>query len=187
MTNRQPERVDFTIFHDYTETPGECYPGEEVVAVIVVIRGRKFWIPWSPGHLIFVDFLARHRWIAQDASRIAAKMQLDPFVTQHASNAPGSCVRTAPTSRTAVRKKIQRIRRLLQKVFDDEGLDLKASDIIRSEETSTRSVRYRLHANVTWVHWPSPEGEDPTLGMPFPEAPGPISNSPQVMSLPAGM
>jgi len=185
MTSGQSERIQFIIIHDYAEVAGECMPGEEVVAIIVVIRGRKFWIPWSPGHLIFVDFLARHRWIAQDASRIAAQMQLDQFVAQHASNAPGSCVTTARTSRTAIRKKIERIRGVLQQVFDDEGLDLKASDVIRSEETSTRSVRYRLHANVTWVHWPLPEGEDPTLGLPFPEVPGPILNSPQVVSLSA--
>ena len=40
-----------------------------------------------------------------------------------------------------------------------KGLDLNASDIIRSEETSTRSVRYRFNANVTWVHWPPQDGE----------------------------
>ena len=187
MTNRQPERVDFTIIHDYTETPGECYPGEEVVAIIVVIRGRRFWIPWSPGHLIFVDFLARHRWIAQDASRIAAQMQLDQFVLQHASNAPGAQVRAARTSRTAVRKKIERIRGVLQQVFDDEGLDLKASDIIRSEETSTRSVRYRLYAKVTWVHWPLPQGEDVASVLPVAEIPGPILNTAHVIPFRAGM
>jgi hypothetical protein len=187
MTHRQSKRVDFIIIHDYTDTCGECNPGEEVVAIIVIIRGRKYWVPWSPGHLIFVDYLARHRWIAQDASRIAAQMQLDQFVSQHGSNAPGSCVRTARTSRTAVRKKIERIRGVLQQVFDDEGLDLKASDIIRSEDTSTRSKRYRFRANVTWIHWPLPEGEDPTLGLPFPEAPGPILNSGRVMPLRLGM
>jgi hypothetical protein len=187
MTNRQPERVDFTIIHDYTETPGECYPGEEVVAIIVVIRGRKLWIPWSPGHLIFVDFLARHRWIAQDASRIAAQMQLDQFVLQHASNAPGAQVRAARTSRTAVRKKIERIRGVLQQVFDDEGLDLKASDIIRSEETSTRSVRYRLYAKVTWVHWPLPQSEDVASGLPVAEIPGPILYPAKVIPFRAGM
>ena len=141
MTLTSSKRLDFIIIHDYTETPGECTPGEEVVAIILIYRGRRYWIPWSPGHLILVDYLARHRWIAQDAWRIAAQMQLDPFVLQHGSNAPGSCVRTARTSRTAVRKKVERIRGVLQQVFDEEGLDLKASDIIRSEDTSTRSKR----------------------------------------------
>ena len=183
MTHKESERLQFIIIHDYAEVPGECMPGEEVVAIIVIIRGRKFWIPWSPGHLILVDFLARHRWIAQDASRIAAQMQLDQFVTQHAANAPGSCVRTVPTSRTGLRQKVKRIRGVLQKAFDEEGLDLKASDIIRSEETSTRSVRYRLHANVTWVHWPLPEGEDPTSGLLFAEVAGSILNSAKVTSL----
>lgn len=185
MTHK--ERVQFIIIHDYTEVPGECTPGEEVVAIIVIIRGRKFWIPWAPGHLIVVDFLARHRWIAQDAWRISAQMQLDPFVIQHASNAPGAHVRIARTSRTAVRQQIKRIRDFLQKLFDEEGLDLNASDVIRSEETSTRSVRYRLNADVTWVHWPLPEGKEPTLGLPFPQVPGPILNSPQVKSFRIGI
>jgi hypothetical protein len=187
MTYKESKRLDFTIIHDYTETPGECYPGEEVVAIIVIIGGRKYWVPWSPGHLILVDFLARHRWIAQDAWRIAAQIQLDPFAIQHASNAPGANVRMARTSRTAVRQQIKRIRGVLQQLFDDEGLELRASDIIRSEETSTRSVRYRLNANVTWVHWPLPDDENPTSGLPFPKVPGSILNSPPVTALRKGM
>lgn len=185
--DRHPDRLDFIIIHDYAETPGECTPGEEVVAIILIYRGRRYWIPWSPGHLILVDFLARHRWIAQDAWRIAAQMQLDPFVVQHGSNAPGAHIRVARTSRTAVRQQIKRIRDVLQKLFDEEGLDLNAPDIIRSEETSTRSVRYRFNANVTWVHWPLPEGENSTSGLPFPEVPGPILNSARVISLRLGM
>jgi hypothetical protein len=114
-------------------------------------------------------------------------MELDPFVTEHASSAPGSHVKTARTSRTGVRKKIERIRAVLQQVFDDEGLDLKASDIIRSEETSTRSVRYRLYAKVTWVHWPLPQGEDVASSLPTAEIPGSILNPPRVIPFHAGM
>jgi hypothetical protein len=187
MTHNESKRVELIIIHDYTEIPGECTPGEEVVAIILIYRGRRYWIPWSPGHLILVDFLARRRWIAQDAWRIAAQMQLDPFVIQHASNAPGGHVRAARTSRTAVRQQIKRVRAVLQKLFDEEGLDLNATDIIRSEETSTRSVRYRINADLRWVHWPVPGGEDSTAGLPFAEVPGSILNSAQVMALRVGL
>jgi hypothetical protein len=188
MGHNESKRVELIIIHDYTDIPGECTPGEEVVAIILIYRGRRYWIPLSPGHLILVDFLARRRWIAQDAWRIAAQMQLDPFVIQHASNGPGGHVRVARSSRAAVRQQIKRIRTVLQKLFDEEGLDLKASDIIRSEETSTRSVRYRINADVLrWVHWPTPEGEDSTSGLPIPEVPGPILSSAQVSSHRVGL
>jgi hypothetical protein len=171
MQYKQPERVKFIIIHDYTETPGECMPGEEVIAIILIYRGKRYWIPWSPTHLILVDYLCRHRWISQDAWRIAAQLQLDPFVVQHGTNAPGHNVRLARTSRTAVRKQVERIRAVLQKLIDDEGLNLRATDIIRSEESSTRAVRYRIWADVSYEHWPLQDGEGPVDGLPLGEIP----------------
>ncbi len=176
MTHCKSEKIGLIIIHDYSEMPGGCTPGEEVIAIILIYGGRRFRIPLSPTHLIVADFLARHRWIAQDAWRIAAQMQLDPFVVQHGTNAPGHHVRAAHTSRTAVKQQIKRIRDTLQKLFDEEGLDLDPSSIIRSEETSTRSVRYRLVADVIFWHWPGPDGENLNLGLPTDGNNGPILN-----------
>lgn len=171
------ERAQLLIIHDYTEIPGGCMPGEETAASILLYRGKRYWIPWSPTHLILVDYLCRHRWIAQDAQRICAQLQLDPFVVSHGSNAPGHHVRPARTSRTAVRKQIERIREQLDALFAEEGIPLRARDIIRSEESSTRLVRYRIVADVSWEHWPRPDGGAAHSGSGAPTAPSPVSAS----------
>jgi len=94
---------------------------------------------------------------------------MDPFVLQHGSNAPGSCVRQ-PNEQDAVRKKVERIRGVLQQVFDEEGLDLKASDIIRSEETSTHPC-VTAHATCTdSLAFAGRRRHD--FSLPFPEVPG---------------
>jgi hypothetical protein len=160
MTHNESKRVKFEIIHDYTENPGECRPGEEPVASIMTCHLGSYWIPWSPTHLLTFDFLCRHRRIPLDAWSIAAKMQLDPFVLQNAANAPGNIPRPARMSRTGVRQQIKRMRDVLANLISEESLDLDAWDIIRSIESSTRTVRYFIDAELSWRHWPGPEGED---------------------------
>jgi hypothetical protein len=153
MTYEKPERAKFVIIHDYQEMPGVCMPGEEIVAIILIYRGKKYRVPLSPTHLILIDFLARCRY-PEDAWRISARMQCDPFTTDHGLNAPGHRLRPARSSRTAVRQQVKRIRSVLSALIAEEGLNLVAEDIIRSEETSTRVVRYMMDANVNWEHLP---------------------------------
>ena len=167
----QAKKVTFLIIHDYTEIPGRCMPGEEVVAIILVYRGRRIWIPWSPTHLVLADYLCRRRWIAQDAVRIADQMRIDPFVRQHGTNAPGCKVKPVRTSRTAVRQKVKRMRDVLDRIIKEEGLDLKASEIIRSEESSTCVVRYRIWADVMWEHWPRQDGLEVNVDIPLADVP----------------
>jgi hypothetical protein len=161
------ERVQLRIIHDYRGI------GKEVVAIILTYRGNSYWVPLSPFHLVLVDFLCRHRWIAQDAQRISAQLQLDPFVISHGSNAPGNHVCPARTSRTAVRKQIERIREQFDDLFAEEGLPLRAKDLIRSEESSTLLVRYRIVADVSWEHWPRPDSGTAFLGPHTPTSPSP--------------
>jgi hypothetical protein len=159
MTYERPERAKLIIIHDYQEFPGTCMPGEEVVAIILVYRGKRYRIPLSPTHLILMDYLARCRY-SEDAWRISAHMQLDPFAIEHGSNAPGHRVRASRTSRVAVRLQVSRIRAVLAALIAVERLDLNAEDILRSEETSTRVVRYKIDADVNWEHWPLQDGVD---------------------------
>jgi hypothetical protein len=160
VAREHSRRVSFEIIHDYTDNPEECAPGEEPVAVIMTYRNCSYWIPWSPTHLLTFDFICRHRRIPLDAWSIAAKMQLDPFVLQNGANAPGNIPRPARCSRTGIRQQIKRMREVLRDLFEEEGIDLNAWDIIRSIESSTRTVRYLVDADVTWRHWPGSEGED---------------------------
>ena len=153
MTHEQRDRVKLVIAHEYAQVPGQCAPGEEVVGAFLIWRGWAYPIPLSVTHLILFDFLCRHRWIAMDASAIATRLRMDLFVIHHGSNAPGHQVRPARTSRTAVRKQVERIRAVLTKLIADEGLDMDALKILRSEESSTRSVSYRINADVSFEHW----------------------------------
>lgn len=157
MSDQRHERVKLVIIHDYQEDPGVCMPGEEVVAMILIYRGKRYRIPLSPTHLVLMDYLARCRY-PEDAWRISAQMQLDPFTTDHGINAPGHCVRSARTSRAAVRMQVSRIRGMLTALIVEEELDMDAEEIIRSEVTSTRTVRYKIDADVSWEHLPRQKG-----------------------------
>lgn len=166
MENSVRAKPKLIVVHGHAESPHECWPGEEVVAVYLLYRGKRLLLPLGPTHLIFFDFLCRHRWIALDAWQIEAKMGEDPFVWQHASNVGDWHERPARTSRTAVRQQIRRMRAVLAELIKEEGLDLDANEIIRSEETSTRVVRYRITIDVIWEHWSSSDGDslsDPRL------------------------
>ena len=160
MQQEQREEIELTLVHDYAEHDDECSPGEEVTAAILGYRGKQYFVPWGPTHLILIDFICRHRRIPLDAQSIANKMRSDPFVIQHGANAPCDVPRPARTTRTAVRQQIKRSRDMLADLIEDQELDLDAWDIICSVETSTRAMKYRINAKVSWKHWSGSEGED---------------------------
>jgi hypothetical protein len=163
------ERARLVIVHDYCDSDDQCLPGEEVVAIILIWRGRSFWIPWGPTHLIVGNFLARHRWIALDSWQIAAKMRDDPFVQQHGMNAPGHKGRPARTSPAGARQQMKRMKDVLAALIVEYGLDISLDDILRTERTSTGTALYRIVADVSWEHWPLPGGEDALSHPHFPK------------------
>ena len=161
MVHYRADRPSLHIIHDHAEFPGQCWPGEECLAILLIFLRRRYRIPWGPTHLILGDFLCRHRWIALNAWQIAAKMRDDPFVQQHGMNAPGYHGRPARTGRTAVRQQIKRMREALDELIQSKNLPLDARAIIRSEVTSTGVVGYRIAVdNVTWEHWPDHDDGD---------------------------
>lgn len=157
MESKSFKRAQLLIIHDYAEDPPECFPGEEVIAIILIWRGRRYWVLWGPTHLIVVDYLARHRWIALDSWQIAAKMSLDPFVLQHGTNAPSHKGRPPRTSPSNARQQMKRIRDVLAELIVAEGLVLTVDEIIRTERTSSGTARWRIVADVTWQHLPRHE------------------------------
>jgi len=159
MSNSSVAKPKLVIVHDHAESVDECRPGEEAAMAFLDFRGKRHWVPWGPTHALLADFLARRR-IALDAWQISAKIREDPFVQQHATNAPSCHERPARTSRTAVRQQIRRMRDVLGQLIKEEGLDLDANEIIKSEVTSTRVVRYRITIDVIWEHWPRPNGSE---------------------------
>ncbi len=150
-------KVRLVLVHQYTERAapalsGHCIPGEEVISTYIVWQGQSCRLPLSTTHLILLDYLCRHRGVAQSAAQIAAGLDTELFYLHHGSNARGAAVVRARTSRTAVRQQIKRIRAILAKCFSDANLDFDPAAIIRSHATSTREVRYQVEANVTWEH-----------------------------------
>ena len=45
---------------------------------------------------------------------------------------------------------MERIRRIMAELFEEEHLTLDPNEILRSEPTSTRQIRYSIRAVVTW-------------------------------------
>jgi hypothetical protein len=125
-------RVTLVLLHQYADhSKGGCLPGEEVIAAFVAWRGNSYKLPLSSTHLILLDYLAKHRGVAQNASQIADGLNSELFYVHHAWNAPGRRVKRARSSRTAVKKQVSRIRVVMNRVFRESHLPLHAETIIQ--------------------------------------------------------
>jgi hypothetical protein len=144
--------VRLVIVHRYAELPGGCTPGEEIQLVCLVSAGLSYPVRLSTPHLILFDYLSRHRNIPQTAAQIATGLNTELFYVHHGSNARGHRAVRSRTSRTAVRKQVERIRKALAESLADAHLALDPTDILRSEPTSSNERRYSVHANVVWEH-----------------------------------
>jgi hypothetical protein len=147
-------KTRLVILHQYknVRVSGHCAPGEEVIAAHIIHRGSSYRLPLSTTHLIVLDYLCRHRRVAQSAAQIAAGLDSELFYLHHGSNTRGGAVLRARTSRTAVRQQVKRIRENFAQCFRQAGIDLDPVTIIRSQVTSTREVKYQVEADVTWEH-----------------------------------
>ena len=68
-------KIRLVILHQYAETTspersGRCTPGEEVISAFIVHRGQSYRLDLSTTHLILLDYLCRHRAVAQSAAQI---------------------------------------------------------------------------------------------------------------------
>jgi hypothetical protein len=135
-----------------TVSAGRCIPGEEVTAAFVIWKGKSYRLPLSTTHLILLDYLCRHRGVAQSAAQIAVGLDSELFYLHHGSNARGGTVVNARSSRTAVRKQVERVRAVMAELFEMKHLPLCAEDIICSQPTSTREVKYQIRAKIVFEH-----------------------------------
>jgi len=101
---------------------------------------------------LVLDYLAKHRWVAQSAAQIEAGMRTDPFYLRHGKRSRSSKKMTRRISRSGIKTYVARIRAALQLAFDEAGIDLKVEDILISERTVSNEVGYRLRARVRFVH-----------------------------------
>lgn len=143
--------IRLLIRHRFSQSES-CLPGEEVLGIWVIYRRREFPIPLGLRLRLLLDFLARHRYIAQSAGQIAAGMNYDEFFRRHGSNARTRTLVTGGVSRTAIKQQIMRLRAGLRRAFHEAGLSLDPIRVLRSEETTANEIRYRLKAFVRWEH-----------------------------------
>lgn len=142
--------IRLVIRHRFSE--GDiCLPGEEVLGIWVVHRRREFALPLSLRLRLLMDFLATHRYVAQSAGQIAARMNIE-FYRRHGMNAKTKTLVSGRVSRTAIKQQIMRLRRGLYLAFRDAGLSLDPAKVVISESTTTNEIRYRLKASVRWQH-----------------------------------
>ncbi len=142
----------FRILHRFREPGTDCAPGEEIVAVFLVFRGRAMFVPLSLALRLFFDFLARHSHLPQSAAQIAAAVRVDPFCRKHGTNAPSGATLTRKMSRSSIKEFVKRVRQALALVFLEAGLAIDPNTVLRSENTVTNEVGYRIQASFEWAH-----------------------------------
>jgi hypothetical protein len=136
-------------------TPGtDCAEGEEIAGAWLAIGDRKAQLKLSLTLRIIVDFMARHRWIAQSASQIEAALRRDIFYMKHAANGGTSRKQKRLVCRSAFRGHVARIRLALQLAFDELGVGLDPAKVLVAEPTVGNEVGYRLRLEVRWLHLP---------------------------------
>lgn len=125
--------------------------GTEIVSVWLIFRGRSYRLRLSTTHLILLDYLCWHcaGGIGQSASEIEAGLNEQLFYVHHGSSAKRGRTVIARSSRTSIRKQVERIRGILAELFAEELLPFDPYKILHSEPTSTREIRYSIRADVT--------------------------------------
>lgn len=144
--------LSFLILHRFRDPGAICAPGEEIVGVYLMHRGRQYLVPLSCSLLLLFDYLAHHSHLPQTTSQIFAGMKADPFYRKHGANATAQGRLTRKMSRSCLREYIKRIRMALGGTLRDAGLNLSPLRVLASERTSSNQAAYRLRANFDWIH-----------------------------------
>lgn len=149
MSERGPH---FRIVHRFHQPNSGCAPGEEILAVCLIHRGREYCLPLSLALRILFDYLARHSRLPQSAAQIEAGIRAECFYTQHAATVMGKdrFIRSIP--RSYVRVYIERLRSALDTVFCEAGFLMNARVVLLSVPTVMNEVGYRLKVTAEWTH-----------------------------------
>lgn len=142
----------FRIVHRFRLPGSDCLPGEEILAVFLVFRGREYQLRLSAALLIIFNYLARHSRIAQSARQIEAGIRADDFYSAHAGNARGRKALVRRIPRSAVREHVKRLHHALSMVFHEAGLNIDPRRVLLVKETVSNEVQYQLRASFTWSH-----------------------------------
>jgi hypothetical protein len=111
----------FRVVHRFRIPGTDCAPGEEIVAVFLIYRGREYRLRLSLAQRILFDFLARHSRLPQSARQIELGIRADDFYKRHAANATGRAV-TRGIPRSYVKVYVRRLHRAFSLAFRDAGM-----------------------------------------------------------------
>jgi hypothetical protein len=146
-------RLPFRIVHRYRVPGTDCAPGEEVLAICFIPRGREHQLPLSPGQLLVGDYLLRNQRFAQTASQISSGIHASSFYSEHATNGHGRQQRMRRIPRTAIREYIRRLHRALALAFREANLRIDPREVLTVEESVGNQVLYQWKAVVEVVHF----------------------------------
>lgn len=142
---------EFRIIHRRFSMEGVayCLPGEQILAVIWVFRGREIPIRLSPASSLLFDILARFR-LPLTATQIEKIAGREPFYLKQADAKPQN--RPRRIKRRSVKVFVQRIRLQLQKTFSAAGARIDPQRTLISSLSDSNVATYSLKARVTWHH-----------------------------------
>jgi hypothetical protein len=127
-----------------------CSAGEEVWAVMLVVRDKEIHLRLCVALRLLIDYLARTRHIPQSASQIIAGLRQSEFHLKHGHL--GGVPQRRKISRSLIREYVRRIRKALGIAFLEAGLQIDAKHVLVSQPTTGTEVLYQLKALVEWVH-----------------------------------
>lgn len=142
----------FKIVHRFRMPGSDCLPGEEILAVCLIHRGREHHLRLPLALRILFDYLARHSRIPQSAGQIELGIRADDFYRRHAANGTGRRAVTRGMARSFVRQYARRLRQALALAFDEANLRIDPHDVLIEKKTVGNEVGYQLRANCDWVH-----------------------------------
>ena len=148
----------FWILHRFREPETDCAPGEEIVAIFLVYRGRAYLLRLSLAQRLLFDYLAQHRHLAQSASQIAAGMHADPFYRMHGYNGGHDTSLTRRICRSFIRQYIRRIHLAVSQALKAVRLTGDPKTVLVPENLGGNEVRYHLRATCAWLHDDIPKG-----------------------------
>lgn len=142
----------FRIVHRFRMPGADCLPGEEILAVSLVHRGREYHLRLPLALRILFDYLARHSRVPQSAGQIELGIRADDFYRRHAANGTGRRAVTRNIPRSYVRVYADRLQQALQLVFRDANLRIDPGHVLMELKTVGNEVGYQLKAHCDWVH-----------------------------------
>jgi|HubBroStandDraft_5_1064220.scaffolds.fasta_scaffold23700_3 hypothetical protein len=150
ISEMESGKLHFCIIHRFRMPGSDCMPGEEILAIFLLYRGREYQLRLSPALLIIADYLLRNGRYAQTATQISTGIHAGGFYAEHGKNGRRQRIQRIP--RSAIRVYIKRLKLALEMAFGEANLCLDPKNVLLSEESVSNHVLYLWKAIPGVVH-----------------------------------